>query len=137
MGPCDGLRPLAGNPQPAWQQRADFILAEWARQNSCDLVFYTANGEHANFQVGETTKSVTDQYTGLTQTVSELTYDPAYCTKSSSPSLASPPAAVCTNSQIVPTLVGTGADPGEAYVSLTDANKPRVTLSLPSPTPPR
>ena len=99
-------------------------------QSSCEIVFYTSKGDHANFQVGETSKSVTDTYTGLKQTVTELTYDPAYCKQNSSASLVG---VVCTNSKLVPTLVGEGDDPGEAYVSLTDAEKPLVTLTLPAP----
>ena len=87
----------------------------------------------SKFRVGETSKQVTDLYTGLTETVTELTYDQAYCVANSSPALVSPPVSICTNSKIVPTLVGTGIDPGEAYVSLSDAHKPLVTLTLPPP----
>jgi hypothetical protein len=110
------------------------------QQNTCDLVFYKTAAEtgptaqFAKFRVGETSKQVTDLYTGLTQTVSELTYDPSYCPANSSQALIAP---VCTNTQIVATLVGTGEDPGEAYVSLSDAEKPLVTLSLPQPKLPK
>jgi hypothetical protein len=108
-------------------------------QTTCDLVFYaTANetgpgAQFAKFQVGETSQQVTDLYTGLTEIVTELTYDPTYCSANSTPALV---AQVCTNTNINPTLVGTGIDPGEAYVALSDAEKPKVTLSLPAPFPP-
>ncbi len=108
-------------------------------QTTCNLVFYKTaaetgpNAQFAKYQVGQTSKQVTDLYTGLTQTVTELTYDPSYCTKNSTPALVAPPVAVCTNSRIAATLVGTGEDPGEAYVSLSDAQKPPVTLTLPPP----
>jgi hypothetical protein len=108
-------------------------------QNNCDLAFYKTAAEtgptaqFAKFRVGEASKQVTDLYTGLTQTVTELTYDQAYCTANSAPALVRPPVSICTNSKIVPTLVGAGIDPGEAYVSLSDTDKPLVTLTLPPP----
>jgi hypothetical protein len=108
-------------------------------QSTCDLVFYKTadetgpNAQYAKYRVGEESKQATDRYTGLTQTLRQLTYDPSYCTANSSPALVAPPVAVCTNSKIVATLVGTGEDPGEAYVSLSDADKPLVTLTLPPP----
>ena len=45
----------------------------------------------SKFRVGETSKQVTDLYTGLTETVTELTYDQAYCVANSSPALVGPP----------------------------------------------
>jgi hypothetical protein len=108
------------------------------KQTTCDLVFYATAAEtgptavFAKYQVGETPKAVTDLYTGLTQTVTELTYNPAYCGANSSPSL---PSSVCPNSKIVATMlpIVPVLDPGEVYVALSDPEKPLLTLSLPPP----
>lgn len=108
-------------------------------KSTCDLVFYLSkvetgpNAQFAKYQVGEESKQVFDIYTGLTKTVTQLTYDSSYCPANSTPGLVAPPVAVCTNSNIVATGVGTGEDPGEAYVSLSDPDKPLVTLTIPAP----
>ena len=139
MGPCLSLRPALAIPNQLGSNGRISFWQNGVRQDTCDLVFYKTAAEtgptaqFAKFRVGETAKQVTDLYTGLTQTVTELTYDQAYCVANSSPALVRPPVAICTNSKIVPTLVGTGMDPGEAYVSLADAEKPLVTLTLPPP----
>jgi hypothetical protein len=109
-------------------------------KTTCDIVFYKTAAEtgpqaqFAKYQVGEGPKSVTDTYTGLMQTVTQLTYDPSYCKDNSTPALLNPPAAVCINSHIDATRVDDPrADPGETYVSLSDADKPKVTLIVPAP----
>ena len=133
---CD--RPLA-IPNQLGSNGSISFWQNGVRQDTCELVFYKTAAEtgptaqFAKFRVGETSKQVTDLYTGLPQTVTELTYDQAYCVANSSSALVRPTVAICTNSKIVPTLVGTGMDPGEAYVSLADAEKPLVTLTLPPP----
>jgi len=112
-----------------------------ARTLTCDVVLYkdAAGTQHANYQVSEESKQVTDTYTGLTETVTQLKWDPNYCPTHSTPALVMPPVSVCVNSNLAftgisqPTVKDPIADPGEAYVSLSDADKPRVTLAAPQP----
>ncbi len=96
-------------------------------QTSCDLAFFadSAGTEVAKYRVTETSKTVTDTYTGSTQSVTELTLDNNYCETNSSPALVA--AAVCINSNVSPNFNG-----DVAYVSvLPDAEKPNVHLNLP------
>ena len=103
-------------------------------QTPCEIVFYKTaaesgtNAQFAKYQITETSKTVTDTYTGLTQTVTELVYDKAYCEANSTPALVAPPVAVCTNTNTAPNFTGTAA-----YVSLSDADKPKITLNVPAP----
>jgi hypothetical protein len=109
--------------------------------SSCDVVLYkdAAGTQYAKFQVGEESKQVTDIYTGLTKTVTQLKWDSNYCPANSTPALVMPPVSVCTNSNLAftgvaqPTAKDPIADPGEAYVSLSDPDKPLVTLTIPQP----
>jgi hypothetical protein len=111
------------------------------RTLTCDVVLYkdAAGTQHANYQVSDESKKVTDIYTGLTETVTQLKWDPKYCATHSTPALVMPPVSVCLNSNLAftavkkPTVKDPIADPGEAYVSLADADKPRVTVTIPQP----
>jgi hypothetical protein len=96
-------------------------------QTYCDVAFYTAANEQqfAKYRVGEQSKTVTDTYTGLKQTVTQLVLDQNYCTTNSSPALVA--AGVCTNSNVAPNLDG-----DHAYVSLPDPEKPPIHLVVPA-----
>ena len=104
-------------------------------QTPCNIAMYkdAAETQYAKFVVGEASKTVTDIYTGQTQTVTQLTYDPSSCNSNLS--------AVCTGSHLVFTAVpqpvpgNDDPDPGESWVSLSDADKPLVTLVVPAIAP--
>jgi hypothetical protein len=70
-------------------------------QSTCNIAIYqdAAETRYVKFQVGQESKPVTDTYTGLTQTVTQLTYDPSYCKANSTLT------AVCSGSSLQPTLV--------------------------------
>jgi hypothetical protein len=104
-------------------------------QTPCNIAFYkdAAETQYAKFQVTEAPNTVTDTYTGQTQTVTQLAYDPSSCNSNLS--------AVCAGSHLVFTAVpqpvpgNMDPDPGESYVSLSDADKPLVTLVVPAVAP--
>jgi len=105
-------------------------------KSTCDIVLYkdAAGTQHANYQVSEESKPVTDIYTGLTETVTQLKWDSNYCPANSTPALVAPPVSVCTNSNLTFTAVNpTAEDAGEAFVSLSDPDKPLTTLTVPPP----
>jgi hypothetical protein len=95
-------------------------------QTYCDIAFYTSSTEQqfAKYRVGELSKTVTDTYTGLKQTLTALVLDQNYCTANSTPALVA--AGVCLNSNVSPNYNG-----DVAYVSLSDADKPAVHLNVP------
>jgi hypothetical protein len=101
-------------------------------QTPCNIALYkdAAETQFAKFVVGEGSKTVTDTYTGQTQTVTQLTYDPSSCNSNLN--------AVCSGSHLVFTAVpqpvpgNDDPDPGESWVSLSDADKPLVTLIVPA-----
>ena len=102
-------------------------------QTTCNIAIYrdAAEAQYVKFQVGRGSRTVTDTYTGLTQTVTQLTYDPNYCPAHSTLT------AVCSGSSLQPTLVpqpvpgNDDPDAGESYVSLPDDQKPLLTLVVP------
>ncbi len=104
-------------------------------QSPCNIALYKDAGEtqYAKFQVKEVSKTVTDTYTGQPQTVTELAYDPSSCNSNLN--------AVCSGSHLVFTAVpqpvpgDMDPDAGESYVSLSDADKPLVTLVVPAIAP--
>jgi hypothetical protein len=51
-----------------------------APQTPCNIAIYqdAAETKYVKFQVGQGSKTVTDTYTGLARTVTQLTYDPSY-----------------------------------------------------------
>lgn len=95
-------------------------------QQFCDVTFFedAAEEHYATWRIGERTRTVTDTYTGLQHEVPELTFNRLYCERNSSPDLVAKN--VCTNSNISATLSGE-----EAYVSVRNAQKPKVTLTVP------
>jgi hypothetical protein len=97
------------------------------RRPGCVVVLYTtaAGNQYAKYRVTETTKSVTDTYTGLQQTISELALDRSYCRQNSTPALVDK--AVCINSNVSANQSG-----DLDFVSLSKANKPKVHLNLPA-----
>jgi len=104
-------------------------------QSTCNIALYKDAGEtqYAKLQVSEASKTVTDTYTGQTQTVTELAYDPSSCNSNLN--------AICSGSRLVFTAVpqpvpgDMDPDAGESYVSLSDADKPLVTLVVPAVAP--
>jgi hypothetical protein len=104
-------------------------------QTPCNIVMYkdAAETQFAKFVVDEASNTVTDTYTGQTQTVTQLTYDPSSCNSNLN--------AVCSGSHLVFTAVpqpvpgNMDPDPGESWVSLSDADKPLVTLVVPAVAP--
>ncbi len=104
-------------------------------QSPCNIVMYkdAAETQFAKFQLTEASNTVTDTYTGQTQTVTQLAYDPSSCNSNLN--------AVCAGSHLVFTAVpqpvpgNNDPDPGESWVSLSDADKPLVTLVVPAVTP--
>jgi hypothetical protein len=104
-------------------------------QSPCNIALYkdAAETQYAEFQVTEAPNTATDTYTGQTQTVTQLAYDPSSCNSNLS--------AVCAGSHLVFTAVpqpvpgNNDPDPGEAWVSLSDADKPLVTLVVPAVAP--
>ena len=107
-------------------------------QSPCNIAMYkdATETQYVKFQLGEGSKTVTDTYTGQTQTVTQLTYDPSSCNSSNS-NLS----AVCSGSHLVFTAVpqpvpgNDDPDAGESWVSLSDADKPLVTLVVPAVAP--
>jgi len=98
-----------------------------AKQATCDIFLYaTANeSQFVTYRVSEVTNSVTDTYTGLMQQVRALSIaDASYCANNSTPALVT--AGKCNGNLSFPT---TG---DEAYVALSNAQKPFVTLNVPA-----
>jgi len=101
-------------------------------QTPCNIALYkdAAETQFAKFQVTEESKTVTDIYTGQMQTVTQLKYDPSSCNSNVN--------AVCSGSHLVFTAVpqqvpgNDDPDAGESWVSLSDADKPLVTLVVPA-----
>jgi hypothetical protein len=101
--------------------------SDGSKTTSCDVILYSKkdNSFFVKYRLGVETKDVTDIYTGLPEKVDSLTIpDPLYCANNSSPTLVA--AGKCTGNLSFPT---TG---DESYASLTDAEKPRVTLNIPA-----
>jgi hypothetical protein len=98
-----------------------------AKQTNCDIAFFTtpAGTQFAKYRVNQVSKTVTDTYTGLTQTVTQLTLDSNYCNTNSTPALVT--AGVCVNSNVSPNVNG-----AVNYASLSNADKPNVHLNLPA-----
>lgn len=99
------------------------------RQATCNIAFFTAPDEKqfAKYQVTETTNQVTDTYTGLQETVTELSLNMNYCMKNSTTALVT--AGVCTNSNVAPNLDPNG---DVTFVSLANADKPNVNMNVPA-----
>jgi hypothetical protein len=100
-------------------------------QTPCNIALYkdAAETQFAKFVVGEASNTVTDTFTGQTQTVTQLTYVPSSCNSNLN---------VCSGSHLVFTAVpqpvpgNSDPDAGESWVSLSDADKPLVTLVVPA-----
>jgi hypothetical protein len=102
------------------------LWRDGVKQDHCDVAFYAANDEmsHLNFRLTEENKrSVVDAYTGKTQQVQGLQMDVSYCKQQSSGDMVS----VCDRANLSPILTGE-----IAYVSLSDAEKPKTTLNVPA-----
>jgi hypothetical protein len=102
----------------------------WAggvKQPTCDVFLYATADESqfVTFRLGEETKNVTDTYTGVLQSVRALTLpDPGYCAANSTPALVT--AGKCNGNLSFPTAGD------EAYVSVSNAEKPFVTWNVPA-----
>ena len=104
-------------------------------QSPCNIDMYkdAAETQFAKFVVTEASKTVTDTYTGQTQTLTQLAYDPTSCNSNLN--------GVCAGSHLVFTAVpqpvpgNDDPDAGESWVSLSDADKPLVTLVVPATAP--
>ncbi len=90
----------------------------------CDVVMYNSSDQnsHLNFRLyEEKLRTVTDSYTGLQQQVQGLTMDVQFCKANSSQNMVP----YCTQANLTPVYSG-----DIAYVSLSDADKPKTTLNL-------
>jgi hypothetical protein len=97
------------------------------KQPTCDIFLYAdaAETSFVTFRLGEETRNVTDTYTGLQPQIRSLTLpDANYCAANSTMSLVT--AGKCSGNLSFPT---SGA---EAYVAVSDAEKPRVTWNIPA-----
>jgi len=101
----------------------------WAggtKQMNCTVFLYATADESqfVTFQLGEETRNVTDTYTGDLQEVRALTMpDAGYCAANSTPALVT--AGKCNANLSFPTAGD------EAYVSVSNAEKPFRTLNVP------
>jgi hypothetical protein len=94
---------------------------------TCDVIAYSKSDSSLKvaYRIGVETKSVTDLYTGLAQQVRSLTIpDSSYCANNSSPALVA--AGKCDGNLSFPTAGD------EWYASLSNADRPRMTLNIPA-----
>jgi hypothetical protein len=97
------------------------------KQPTCDVFLYSTadDSQFVTYQLAEDPKTVTDTYTGDQQAVRALTIPNAgYCAANSTQSLVN--AGKCDGNLSAP-LTG-----DEAYVSVSNVEKPLVTLNIPA-----
>ena len=103
------------------------LWKDGVKQPTCDIFLYSSadDSQFVTFRLAEETRMVTDTYTGLQHQVRSLTLpDPNYCANNSTGSLVG--AGKCNGNLSFP------AAGDEAYVSVADNEKPRVTWNVPA-----